>query len=165
MLVPWRVVSEHDRELIVAALDQFNGIVLWPPQERSASTLEGARKLDPRFREEVVERLEVTETDPASHFWIATGQIGRTWVQSLLHASLDGEGLASVDLLLAIDERNRSEARAYDGFGELLLLVMLLKQSGVRRLHIPFEVDPEWSGLAGQGWMPDGAGTYRVHSN
>ncbi len=147
MLMPWRIDSDRERDRAAAAFPEFAGRMLVPAglSDRDAETLRG----------HVVERMRA-EADPANDLWIAAGRLEHPKsLFSLLHARVDPAEGASVDLLMALPQRD-----PYGGYGEFALLTLLLERMNVRRLRIPVSVDAARAGLTSAGWTPAPDGAY-----
>jgi hypothetical protein len=154
MLMPWRIQSAADRRRAAAALSEFKGSVLVPA---------GLSDGDPEtLRRGVVDRLNA-EADPDRDIWIATGRAEHPRSMfSLLHAGVDPAQGATVDLLMALPERDGDGSRGFGGYGELSLLALLLERMNVSRLRIPLPLDGTRTGLAAAGWLPAPGNVY-VH--
>ncbi len=111
------------------------------------------------IRQQVVQALN-SQTDLDRHIWIAANHCRSGPLSSLLHAELDPETGARVDLLLAMDERNDPRATAYDSFGEILALTLVLARLGVARMEVPLLLDADRTGLTAAGWIERTPGVF-----
>lgn len=140
MLMPWRIRSEADRKRVLAALAEFKGAVLLP-SDRAADEV----------RQKVADRLG-EEIDPARDIWVAAGRLEHPRsLYSLLHASVDPDQGATVDVLMALPGPATTSG-TYAGHGELALLTLELERMRNVRLRIPLPVDAARAGLAAAGW-------------
>lgn len=162
MMTAWRIKNEHGRAVVSTALGSFTGYVLvWKGSDQTAYSHQQhqAQRITPQMRQEVLEALH-SYTDLERHYWIATTGERTDWLVSLLHAVLDLETGARVDLLLSAYERNSLRATAYDSFGEFVVLTLELEHLGVTRLEVPLQLDADRAGLTYYGWIERTPGVF-----
>lgn len=144
MLVPLRVTTARDRSELQVALAQFRGTFLLPAH---ADITELQRRVG-------------TDLDSERDIWIRAGRVENALsLNSLLHARVEADAGATVDVMGSTD--GGTTAQGYKGFGELLLLAMLLEKLGVTRLALPVQLDLQESGLAQLDWQMVSPGLYR----
>jgi hypothetical protein len=147
VLMPWRIRSEADRKRVLAALPEFKGAVLLPSDQADET------------RREVAARL-AGELDPARDIWVAAGRLEHPRsLYSLLHASVDPDQGATVDVLMALPGPATTSG-TYTGYGELALLTLELERMHNAHLRIPLPVDAARAGLAAAGWRPSPSDPY-----
>lgn len=163
MLAPWQIKTERQREQLLAALPAFRGgALIWRGQAIPGVGTPGTplQPLDDTQRDEVAQRVR-SEIDPHRDVWIASGKLeSSSAISTLLHATLDEGGSATVDLLLSVAARNNPLTSAYDGFGEFVALTLVLERLGAPRFSIPIALDTHATGLTSAGWAERQPGVY-----
>ncbi len=155
MIIPWQL-TEQNRYLVLTELATFEAQTFVYRGE--VSHLSGARALSHVMRRDIMEQIQ-RPLDPESSIWIASGRHGKLY--SLLHAVLDGQREARIDLLCAVPWEYNRHARVYEGCGEFLLLVLLLEQRGVTSFHTRLPLDAKHTGIP-ERWSELERGKY-VH--
>lgn len=163
MLWPFRIKNAGGRAMVSTALGSFTDYVLvWKGSDQAVSPTQPQHRyphITPEIRQEVVQALN-SQTDLNRHIWIATVHCRSGLLGSLLHAVLEPDRGARVDLLLAFDERNDPRATAYDGFGEILALMLELEHLGITRMEVPLQLDVDRTGMTAAGWSERTPGVF-----
>lgn len=162
MLMTWRIKNEGGRAMVSTALGLFTGYVLvWKGSDQTTSPHQQyqAQQITPQMRQEVIEALHGV-IDLERHLWIATTAERTNGLVTLVHAVLDPETGARVDMLLSAYERNSRKATAYDSFGEFAVLTLELEHLGVTRLEVPLQLDADRAGLTYYGWTERAPGVF-----
>ncbi len=159
MIVPFRAVTEPQRAEVVAGLAAFRGHVLaWPSTLAPAPDVFGP--LPQALRAAAASMLE-ERADPLRDLWIVGIPCKSDTFWTLLHAAVATDhSEAAVDVLLARFPTNASQAVAYDGFGEFVLLALLLERMGIGRLRVPVRLDSKRAGLTYHCWIEEQPGRY-----
>lgn len=165
MLLPWHIKNERPREVVSNGLRAFTGYALvWRGSDQTTSPDQQheAQRITAEMCQEVLQALH-SQTDLERHAWIAAFPVEHDYLFSLLHAEVDPETGARVDLLLSLVKPNdvrTTGSAGYDGFGELRALTMELERLGVTRLEVPLPLDTHRTGLTYAGWIERTPGVF-----